>query len=104
MYLIKLGFGRCGRFAGFQDVGVDKASFELAKTLAEEWEDDELDTIYPEAVLLRALCLKAEWDHVDLSMWKDHPETLSAMQSWNIKAVEAPYEDVYVIMIWNTNT
>lgn len=104
MYLIKLGFGRRGRFDGFDDIGVNKASFQLAKTLSDDWKDDELFTTFPQAVLLRALCLKAGWDRIDLSEFENDPQTISAMQRWKIEAVQAPYQDVHAIMIFNTNT
>jgi hypothetical protein len=42
VYLLQIGYGREGRFDGFTRVGLDEAGFNLAKTLYDEYDEDDL--------------------------------------------------------------
>lgn len=109
-HLLMIGFGRPGRFEGFTKIALDKRSFKLAKTLADEWDDDDFNLLYdencdnPNVISFTALLVAAQVDYWAADEYGNHPKVVAAKDKWTLLKDKKPYENVHVILIWNTNT
>lgn len=107
-FLIKIGYGRAGRWDGFTDIAVDEASFRKAESMRDEWDDDDFNIKYhkdDDMFSMAALLILAGFDggSIDLEDFQEHPRVLTAMETWTTVPGRPPFSEVHIILIWNTH-
>ena len=102
-YLILVGYGRAGRFDGFERIVVDEAGWRLAQQFRDEYDEDELDAHDGSAALLAALLLMHDGVCADaLELDRDALAPLCAR--WHLLDDSGPFADCRAIIISNTST